>query len=144
MSRRIVRIALIGCFGLFSVCSIAQERDDRADLSGAVMVHQYPDGGRFRTRFGDEKVTFQILHIEGQPTQPPYTYQAQRVEPGVYLVAWLQADETHITFLIDTNKKRLYNSLVWGPAMRERQSEVWGIPQAEIVEFEWGPNESVD
>ena len=88
--------------------------------------------------------TYQILHIEGQPTQPPCTYQVQRVEPGVYLPAWLQADETHTRFLIDTNNKRLYNSLVWGPAVRVRQSEVWGVHQAEVVAIEWGPNKTVD
>ena len=144
MIRGIVSILLLGFFGLFSNYSIAQEPDARAELSGFVMVHEYPDGGRFRTRFGDETVTFQILHVPGQPTQPPYAYEAQRIAPGVYLVAWLQPDETHITFLIDTNNQRLYNSLVWGPAMREQQSEVWGIHQAAILEFERQPIESAE
>ena len=38
----------------------------------------------------------------------------------------------------------LYKGLVWRPAMPERQSEVWGVHQAEVVAIEWGPNKTVD
>jgi len=127
-------VALAGAAPAF-----AQESELASKLSGATLIYHYStglyEGFRFSFTFDETSLTYQALNIEGSPVSPQYAYKAVEVGDGLYLVAWLQPDDTHISLLIDSNSMAIYNSMVWGPDQRAQRPDTWGIHVGEIEQF---------
>jgi len=135
-------LCLIALFGSAKL-ALAQGDELASKFAGATLIYHYPsgpyEGFRFSFTFDGTSLRYQALNVDGQPVSPLFPYKAQRIRDGMYLVAWLQPDDTHISLLIDSNGMKVYNSMVWGPEQRPSRPDTWGIHVGQIEEFEFAP-----
>lgn len=97
------------------------------DLDGSEFEYQYSTGRRYRLRFYDDRVTFQLLSRNAQPERT-LPYLAMKIREGQFLVHWMVPGRIgHVALVID-----LETRLVHVAALMPGQQELFdqaGIEQ---------------
>ncbi|KPF90620.1 hypothetical protein IP81_14815 [Novosphingobium sp. AAP83] len=78
------------------------------ELDGHQFEYQYPTGRRYRIRFYDDRLSFQLLGESNNPVRA-LPYRAQKVRPGLYLVHWMIPGRTgHVALVIDIPRGKVH------------------------------------
>jgi hypothetical protein len=92
------------------------------ELDGHEFEYQYSTGRRYRIRFYDDRVSFQLLSKDSQPIRT-LPYLARKIRDGMYFVHWMVPGRTgHVALLIDLPQKTVHVAALM-PAQQEMFDE---------------------
>jgi len=102
------------CGWLVGCARHVQHEVDPADvtLSGAELEYVFENGRRYRARYGEATVHFELLSpVLPDPPSETLSYRVQAIRDGVYLVAW-EGFEYQPVFVIDLVERKVHTRAV--------------------------------